>query len=121
MDFSTDPPSKQSLAGGITVISNTSPLEGYIVRGQSSASWGGTSSLDPSGDTFSANEFAIKAGAELDLSTAVLLSDSPSYEAIANGTLTSDAGYNWDIFLFLKLADAFNYGSYSGTITFSAY
>jgi len=118
MLFSSTPPSAQELAGdGIHIIANHI----YAVEVQSSASWGGASTL--AGTTSLANQFAIKAGTEANLSTASNpLRDEPyAYVIPGQPPPLLESGDTWpDIFLFLQLASTFDAGSYSGTITFTA-
>ena len=114
MIFAEGVPSEKALGVTITYISNGN----YDEKVKSSTTWGGSSTLDPTGVCANPNEVALKADDTGTLTSAVLV-DTTGVAIDESGTQTTETGDNAaNNTLWLKLASTFTKGAYSGTITY---
>jgi hypothetical protein len=110
--------SQQALGETITIISNGA----YNLTALSSATWtsagaGPDATLDATGATSSAEQFALKTDEGAVHASATLLASTAT--TIESGTITAEAGATFtSINVWLKLANSFEVDTYSGTVSF---
>lgn len=117
MDFG-DAGAQQSVSATVTYVANGA----YDEEVSSDATWSGTTysaTLDPTGATANADEFALKADDTANLSSAVLV-DTSGVTIDASGTQTTESGDQVSTnTLWLRLSSSFNKDTYSGYIYFT--
>ena len=114
LDFGEDTDSEEAVGVTITYIANGA----YDEQVKTVASWGGSSSLDATGNCSVAEEFALEADDDATRTDAVLV-DITGVAIDETGLQTGETGDGAaENTLWLKLALTFSAGDYSGTITY---
>jgi hypothetical protein len=116
LDFGDSTQSQQALGQTITIISNGA----YNLTALSDIAWtsaGADADLDSSGNTTTAQQFALKTDDGTAHASATLLASTAT--TIESGTITTEAGDTFtSINVWLKLASTFAVNTYSGTVSF---